>query len=216
MPPKHLVQLTRQTSRPRPTVRLAPEAELTLGRAHELCGSARIVLAAMLAGMVDGPVLWIRPSWAEGRLNPDGLRAYLDPARLVMAHPFRAEDVLWTMEEALRSGACAVVVAEPTAPPGLTPVRRLHLAAEAGTEKTGRAPLGLLLTPGAGGAQGVETRWRLTPAPGWALDEPPAWRLELLRARTMRPQVWAMGSTKGRPALRPFGGAPREAAIAAL
>ncbi len=232
MPPKHLVRLTRQP--PRRSVRpvaLGPGAELAPGRAHELCGAGRITLAAILAGMAaangGGPVLWIRPAWAEGRLNPDGLRTFLDPARLVMASPSRGEDVLWSMEEALRSGACAAVVAEPPAAPGLTPVRRLHLAAEAGAEKTGRAPLGLLLTPGAGGAQGVETRWRLSPAPGWAAaleggaegpaDAHAAWRLELLRARALRPQVWEMRWRGGRPALGPLGGrtAPTAAPVPA-
>jgi protein ImuA len=223
MPPQHLIRLTRQTARRstgRP-VALGPGAALAAGRTHELCGAARVTLAAMLAGLTaangGGPVLWIRPAWAEGRLNPDGLRAFLDPARLVMASPSRGEDVLWSMEEALRSGACAAVVAEPPAPPGLTPVRRLHLAAEAGAEKTGRAPLSLILTPGAGGAQGVETRWRLSPAPGWAAaleggdgrEHPPAWRLELLRARDMRPQVWEMRWRGGRAALGPLGGAAK-------
>jgi protein ImuA len=81
-----------------------------------------------------------------------------------------------------------LVVAELTDPPGLTPVRRLHLAAETGAEKSGRAPLGLLLTPGDGGAAGVETRWRLDPAHGRTTG----WRLRRLRARDAPPGEWAV------------------------
>ena len=200
---------------------------LAPGRAHEACGPARRVFAAMLAAATEGPVLWILPDWSEERLNPDGLTTFFDPARLVLARIRRAEDLLWTAEEALRSGACPLVVVEtpPTQnpPPALTPVRRLHLAAEAGAAASGGAgPRALLLTPGDGGAQGVETRWRMAPAPGRARegtsaaasgpsraarpkppspvsspDRGPRWRLELVRARAARPRSWAAGWSAG-------------------
>ncbi|MEM8740626.1 MAG: hypothetical protein AAGE13_03935 [Pseudomonadota bacterium] len=152
---------------PRPSVTLAPEVVLALGRVHEACGPARRFFAALVAGRLSGPVLWILPAHERERLNPDGLRAWLDPARLVLVPCQRVPDIQWCMEEALRSGACPLVVAEMPDPPALTPVRRLHLAAEAGAG-TGTASLGLLLTPGMGGAQGVESRWHLAPRPGWA------------------------------------------------
>lgn len=41
-------------------------------------------------------------------------------------------DVLWTAEQALRSGACGAVLAWPTAPVDYRALRRLQLAAEAG------------------------------------------------------------------------------------
>ena len=200
MPPQDLVRLTRRRVGARPSLSLceAPSGPpaLPLGRAHELCGPARLTLAAMIAGRAEaagggGPVLWIRPAHAEGRLNPDGLAAFFDPGRLVLARPQREADVLWLAEEALRSGAAPVVIAELGAPPGLTPVRRLHLAAEAGQAAArGAAPLALLLCAGTGGAQGVETRWALTPAPGGGAWLRPRWRLELLRARLAPPRSW--------------------------
>ncbi|MEL6793656.1 MAG: hypothetical protein AAFP78_09395, partial [Pseudomonadota bacterium] len=57
---------------------------------------------------------------------------FFDPSRLVIAHADRPIDILWTAEEALRSGAAPLVVAEAAEPPALTPLRRLQLAAEAG------------------------------------------------------------------------------------
>ena len=155
---------------PLPLLRLGPGAALAAGRAHEVCGPARRVFAAMAAGACGaGAVLWIRGPEAEGRLDPDGLSAFFDPGRLLLVAPGRTAEVAWCAEEALRSGAVALVVAELAAPLALTPVRRLHLAAAAGTEAAAARgappPLALLLTAAEGGCQGVETRWRLSPAP---------------------------------------------------
>lgn len=55
----------------------------------------------------------------------------IDLARVVMIRPEKSGDVLWAMEQALRSGSCSAVLAWP---PFLTErsARRLQLAAEAG------------------------------------------------------------------------------------
>uniref|UniRef100_UPI000DF351C6 ImuA family protein n=1 Tax=Candidatus Halocynthiibacter alkanivorans TaxID=2267619 RepID=UPI000DF351C6 len=137
---------------------------LARGRCHEVCGPARRVAALMLAAQCQGPVIWIAPGWEKDRLHPEGIRAFCPPGRLIFVQPRSPADLLWALEEVLRSGEAALCVAElPDCPP-LTPVRRLHLAAQAGAESAGTAPLGLLLTPGDGGAQGVETRWHMAPA----------------------------------------------------
>lgn len=167
---------------------------LALGRVHEACGPARHRLALWLAAQTTGPVLWIAPAWGTDRLNPCGMMSFVDPARLILVHPKRAEDVLWSMEEVLRSGAAALAVADLPGLPALTPVRRMHLAAEHGARAGGQAPLGLLLTPGMGGAQGVETRWHLAPDHH---ATPGAWRLHRLRARMAPQQSWHVAQQKG-------------------
>jgi protein ImuA len=183
-----LTKLTRHSHRhDRPGLPLLGRFRLAGARAHEFCGPARRRLALWLAAEATGPGLWIRPAWHPDRLHMAGVRAEIDPGRLILVEPDRPEDILWSMEEALRTGLLALVVADLPEPPGLTPVRRLHLAAEAGAEARGGARLGLILTPGDGGAAGVESRWRLDPAHG-AADT--AWRLARLRARDGGPGAW--------------------------
>lgn len=204
-----LLSRTRRPNRPAQTV-LPGLMTLDRGRVHEICGTARRRLAVQVAARTEGPVIWIAPGWLPERLNGAGLCPLMDPGRLIFAHPRRAEDLLWCAEEALRAGAVPLVVCELPQPPALTPVRRLHLAAETGGAEGKVLPLGLLLSPGDGGAQGVESRWRLTPAHGPVTTcAPPQerWRLHRLRARTAPPAAWTLGaapSRDGRSHLHPL------------
>ena len=145
----------------------------------------------MLAARTSGPVLWIAPAYGTDKLNPDGMLRFVDPGRFIFVAPQRAEDLLWSMEEALRSGAVPLVVADMPGFPALTPVRRLHLAAEAGAAQAPRPPIGLLLTPDEGGAQGVETRWVMQPDMVNALPHDHLrWHLARSRARRAPPRDW--------------------------
>lgn len=180
--------LSRHTHRPRAGVALNPEIQLTRGRAHEACGAARHSFALWLASALSGPVLWIGADWEPHGLNPDGMMDFADPARFLFVAAQRREDQLWALEEGLRSGAAPLVVADLAAPPGLTPVRRLHLAAEQGGA-LGPAPLALLLTPDRGGAPGIESRWHLAPRHQGAQR---IWQLDRLRARSQPPARWQL------------------------
>jgi len=140
----------------------------------------------MVAAALDGPVFWVSPAWNVDRLNPDGVSEFINPGRLTFLEPERAPDLLWCCEEVLRTGAVPLLVGGLPGPPALTPVRRLHLAAETGAAR-GEAPLGLLLTPGDGGASGVETRWHMAPS-----NAPSHWHLTRLRARAEPPKHWSV------------------------
>lgn len=200
--------LKRRPERETPALHLHREIALPLARAHEVCGASRRGFAMWVASRLKGPFLWIRPGWIPDQLYPDGVAQWmglgLDPGRVLTVTCKRPEDLLWSMEEALRSGALPLVVCELPGPPGLTPVRRLHLAAETGAEEGKFSPLGLMLTPAqtdrdgqiTGGAPGVETRWHMAPHHG---DARPGWSLERLRARNAAPARWRLGLGKHGP-----------------
>jgi len=172
----------------RPALRVLGGLDLVRGRAHEICGPARRRLALLVAAAEAGPVLWIAPAWEGERLHAPALARIIDPGRLIFARPAREGDLLWTLEEALRSGAMPVAVAELPRPPALTPVRRLHLAAGEGGAG-GPAPLGLILTPGEGGARGVDSRWHIAPRHGAGRS---LWRIERRRARAAPPAAFEL------------------------
>lgn len=170
------------------------EVHLPLARAHELCGGARRTLALHMAAEAlktagGGTVIWIAPAWGGDPLNTCGVAPILPPQDLIFVTPDRTEDMLWAMEESLRAGCAPAVIADLSEAPGMTAVRRLHLAAEAGAAEGFGPPLALLLTPGTGGAPGVETRWQMDTAhePGRDL-----WHLERLRARMAPPRRWRL------------------------
>ncbi|KAF0113968.1 MAG: hypothetical protein FD150_1776 [Rhodobacteraceae bacterium] len=171
-----------QHHRPRRAEDLQPLAgDLTLrrGRVHEFCGPSRLMLAARIMAGTQGPVIWIRPGWLPERLNAAGLQPLADPARLILVQTDRDENLLWATEEALRSGAAPLVVAELSSPPALTPIRRLHLAAEAGAEAARRDAA---LAP---------------PAPSRTLlwSDEDRWCLARLRARLAPPATWLLSAT---------------------
>lgn len=180
-----------------------PGGGLALGALHEVAGGEGdgedgAVAAAFLAGILTRllpprPVLWCLPAVD---LHGPGLAACgLMPERLILAQP-REDQVLWVMEEGLRSPALAAVVGEVEALPAAAS-RRLQLAAEA----SGVTAFALRRWHRAEAAaersapNTAVTRWRIKALPGalWA-GEPgvgrPLWRVELWRCRGGVPASW--------------------------
>lgn len=141
-------------------------------------------------GQRPRPLLWCAAG--DGLYGP-GLAVYgLDTRRLVLVRGRSRADLLWAMEEGLRSGAVAAVLGEvPEA--DLIATRRLQLAAE-----TGRSTA-LLLRPveSKAGPSAAVTAWRVTAAPsGPARWESglgaERWRVELVRCRGGIPRQWLL------------------------
>ena len=183
-----------------------PEAGAATGFAAWVAGRC---VAVRRAG--DGPAGAPAALWIAGAddLYPPGLiRFGLAPADLVQVRAQRRQDRLWALEEALRSGAVAVAVAE-LDPIDLTAARRLQLAAEAG------GTAGVLLHRARAGrpvilpASPALTRWRVAAAPGTAVGAAvgvgvgvgvEGWRLDLVRCRDGRPRSWVVAWGRDAPA----------------
>jgi protein ImuA len=142
------------------------------------------------------PLLWCRLGAHErehGRLYGHGLeRLGLPRHRFVTITLKKSASLLWTMEEALKSGAVAAVIADADAAHvDLTVTRRLSLAAAAGKS----AAILTFARPEAA-ATASHTRWTAAAVP--SLSPPydggapglPCWNIELTRARGGRPGAW--------------------------
>lgn len=130
-------------------------------------------------------VLWAaqsRGAHETGRLYGPGLfRLGLPPDSVLAIEARRGADVLWAMEEGLRSGALSAVLGLVEAV-AVTPARRLVLAAaEAAT------PCLVLARHDGEGIGPAHTRWRVKATPGaphpFDATAPGAWRFELALER---------------------------------
>jgi len=166
--------------------------EVSAGAAADgaVAGFAAYLLARLsaAAGRRQSAVLWCAAG--DGLYGP-GLAAYgLDTHRLILVRGRRQADLLWALEEALRSGALAAVLGE-VEEADLTATRRLQLAAEAG-----RTTALLLRPPGGKPAPSAAvTAWRIAAAPSGAAPWGAGlgrerWRLELVRCRGGLPRQW--------------------------
>jgi protein ImuA len=191
--------------------RVLPGGGLARGALHEILGAGGdeedgALAAAFAAGILgrlvaqrssagDGMVLWCLP---RPDLYGPGLAAHwLDPAHLVLVRAPRDGEILWAMEEGLRTPGIAAVVGE-VGTLAAVASRRLQLAAE----RSGITAF--LLRRWRDGGQAARernlpnaavTRWRIValssqPLPGEPGVGRPRWRVELLRCRGGEPACW--------------------------
>ncbi|MBM3503317.1 MAG: hypothetical protein FJX65_05525 [Alphaproteobacteria bacterium] len=177
-----------------------PWGGLPRGALHEMTGgqAAFGFLAAVLSAVVadGGQVLWCQTAHAAneaGELYGAGLAHWgIAPDRLVIARARNTQDMLWAMEEGLRSAAVAAVVGE-AARVSLTANRRLQLAAET----TGALAFLLDRLPRVGvttasaATTAALTRWRVSPARTGS-DHAPRWQVDLDYCRGGPSRAWQL------------------------
>jgi protein ImuA len=170
-----------------------PWGGLPTGVLHEIlgrpgdaaaCGFA-VRLLRDLVILRRRPVLWCCNEEAGAPYAPGLTQAGLASEDVIFVQAHKPAELLWAMEEALRSGAFAAVLGEGVAP-DLTATRRLRLAAEAG------ATTALLLLPyrAAGGVSAALTRWQVTAVPVEEESEASRWQIELSRCRGGTSGAW--------------------------
>lgn len=186
-----------------------PWGGLASGMVHEVVGgdgghaalgfcSALLARFAQDRGMRRSNVLWCR---GRNDLYAPGLLSFgLDQDRLLLAEVSKDRDILWAMEEGLRSGALTAVLGEPSTLT-TTALRRLQLAAE-----TGGTAAFLLRPRGSANVPGpIATRWQVSALPSLGRDfygarplGQPRWQLELVRCRNGSVGRWSVEWRDGR------------------
>lgn len=157
---------------------------LATGRVHEAQGGGRRSFALFQAVRNAGPLIWVLSAHAPHlpmlRGLPEGVGH-----RLHIVRAKTETDLLWAVEESLRSSPVGLVIAEPEKPISLTAGRRLQLAAEAG--KT----TGLMLIREGQGSNAAETRWKCAPLPSGTRDSTPhCW--EIIKNKRGTNRTWTV------------------------
>lgn len=94
-------------------------------------GEIQLLLPALLRlhrerrwiALIGSPYIPYAPAWQASGMNL---------SRLLWVHPRSANERLWAMEQAMRSGTCGAVLGWPEGTAGFRELRRLQLAAEHG------------------------------------------------------------------------------------
>lgn len=179
---------------------VAPEA---YGDFPSACGFALALAVRRLADMEERrPVLWCRLETEQreyGACFGHGIAGFgLPRARFLTLSLKQPIALLWTFEEALKSGCLSVVLGDVAVQQAdLTATRRLALAGQAG-RTSGIA----LFTRHHPGSTASVSRWsvaaaRSAPAsPDMRAPGPPAWAVSLTRSRGGRPGSWLLNWQK--------------------
>ncbi|HHZ88243.1 MAG TPA: translesion DNA synthesis-associated protein ImuA [Chromatiaceae bacterium] len=142
---------------------------------HRGIGELSLLMPALARLSQEEPrwIAWIAPPYIP--YAPALLAHGVDLSRVLWVHPRAAQDSLWALEQALRSGTCSAVLAWPEGLDSRS-LRRLQLAAEVGqslgllfcaehmAEQSSPAALRLQLSPALGGVDVTVLKRR----GGWA------------------------------------------------
>jgi protein ImuA len=156
--------------------------------------AAALGVRRLLSPGTEGrPLLWCRLArmgMEAGGLYGPGLNAVgLPAARIVTAALGKQQAILWTADEALKSGALSGVILDlDPAKCTVTAMRRLQLAAQAG-----QTPAIIVMAHASALPSAARSRWAVASLPSLPppLDErapgKPAWHIELRRCRRGKP-----------------------------
>ena len=184
-------------------IEFAPNLFLKMGKIHEACGPAKIRIAILLASKTEGLIVWVRLKWENTDLNMEGISSWFSPKRLLLINVNNKNDLLFAIEEILRSGISNLTIAELPHIPNALQMRRLNLSMKKGGLYNGpNTNIGLILTPNKGGAPNIDSRWYASPLPCWSCSPnktytPPKekWYVNRLFSRTEPNKEWSIEGT---------------------
>jgi len=186
-----------------------PNAVFPTGAIHEFLTEEPEHAAAcggFLGGLLQvlmqqgGICLWISTARS---LFPPALKTFgVNPDRIIFIDLKRERDLLWAMEEALKCGSLAAVVAE-VSEMSFTESRRLQLV----VEKSRVTGFILRSSTKKLSATACVARWKITPLPSELENGMPGvgfprWNVELLKVRNGNPGSWKIEWQAG--AFRPL------------
>lgn len=136
--------------------------------------------------------------WASNKRKvfPPALKLFgIDPASIIFINLQRDKDVLWVVEEALKSSALIAVIGE-LRELDFAQSRRLQLA----VEKSSVTGFIHRIQPKAENTVACVTRWKISPLPGIVEQGIPGvglpqWNIQLTKVRNGRPGCWQLAWT---------------------
>ena len=154
---------------------------------HEIYGPAAVALTSMIASFTTGKIIWIRSKNQLKELNPNGI-IYINNNLNNYINIFsKPKYILWAVEQAARSSASSVVIAELPQSPDFVSSRRLQLIArEQGTLVIVLPYHDRNIPPSA-----AETRFRATSIPR-SISEAPRFRIDLFKNKNGTNFSWKM------------------------
>jgi protein ImuA len=182
-----------------------PDSQFPLGVNHEFICNDRESLTAssgFIAGMLSsllkkgGATVWISTSHT---IFPPALVSFdINPAQLIFIRLRNRNQILWTIEEALKCEGLTAVVGEPPFI-DLAISRRLQLA----TEQSGVTGFLLRTQPRTLNTTACTCRWQIHPLQSETEDGLPGvgfprLKVELLKVRSGRPGKWELEWNNGR------------------
>jgi protein ImuA len=174
-----------------------PNSNFPIGAVHEFLSTGSEDNSAsygFISGIVSSlmktntPSIWISSSKL---IFPTSLKSFgIDPHKIIFIQSKKSKELLWVIEEALKSNSVSAVVGE-LSEISFLESRRLQLAVEQ-SKVTGflvrQNPKNL--------ATACVTRWRVKPIPSEKKLFPgisfPKWNVELLKVRNGKPGRWQM------------------------